>query len=135
MRKHAVVLVLVVALAGVVAGSATADPSGAKNSAPVTVVCGATTYHAVANGNGAWTPAHDLDSNTVLIPVAFGIETDVFTPVGGPSQVTFSPARAKGSASPNGHPPINCSYTVGPFVFPEGTFVAFGTVTGFVTSG
>jgi hypothetical protein len=135
MRKHAVVLVLVVGLAGVVAGSAAADPSGAKNSAPVTVVCGATTYHAVANGNGEWSPAHDLNSNSVLIPVAFGVETDVFTPVGGPSQVTFSAARAKGSASPNGHPPINCSYTVGPFVFPDGTFVAFGTVTGFVTSG
>jgi hypothetical protein len=128
-------LVLVLALAGIAAGSATADPSGAKNSAPVTVVCGDTTYHAVANGNGAWTPAHDLNSNRVLIPVTFGVETDVFTPVGGAPQITFTPPRAKGSASPNGQPPINCSYSVGPFTFPEGTFQAFGTVTGFVTPG
>jgi hypothetical protein len=135
MRKHAAVLVLVVAFAGIAAGSATADPSGAKNSFPVTVVCGSTTYHAVANGLGAWTPALDLTSNTVLIPVAFGVETDVFTPVQGPPVVTFSPARDKGSASPNGHPTINCSYTAGPFVFPDGTFESFGTVTGFVTSG
>jgi hypothetical protein len=136
MRKHTAVLVLMLALAGIAAGSATADPSGAKNSAPVTVVCGGTTYQAVANGNGAWTPAHDLNSNSVLIPVSFGVETDVFTPAGGgPPVTTLSPARAKGSASPNGQPPINCSYTVGPFVFPEGIFQAFGTVTGFVTPG
>lgn len=128
-------LVLVLALAGVAAGSATADPSGAKNSAPVTVVCGATTYHAVANGNGAWTPAHDLNSTSVLIPVSFGVETDVFTPAGGGApQVMTSPARDKGSASSNGRPTINCSYTVGPFVSPDGTFEAFGTVIGFITS-
>jgi len=136
MRKHAAVLVLVLALAGVAAGSAMADPSGARNSAPVTIVCGATTYHAVANGNGAWTPAHDLNSNKVLIPVAFGVETDVFTPVGGPPEIMLSPARDKGSANPSGQPQINCSYTVGPITIPGvGTFAAFGTVTGFVTPG
>ena len=135
MRKHTAVLVFMLALAGIAAGSAAADPSGAKNSAPVTVVCGGTTYHAVSNGNGAWTPAHDLNSNSVLIPVSFGVETDVFTPAVGPPEITLNPARAKGSASPNGHPPINCSYTVGPFVFPQGTVEVFGTVTGFVTSG
>jgi len=136
MRKHAAALALTLALAGIAAGSATADPSGAKNSAPVTVVCGNTTYHAVANGNGQWTPAHDLNSNKVLIPVTFGVETDVFTPVGGPPQTTTTPARAKGSASPNGQQPINCSYTVGPITIPGvGTFEASGTVTGFVTPG
>jgi len=136
MRKHAAALVLVLALAGIAAGSATADPLGAKNSSPVTIVCGGTTYHAVANGNGAWTPAHDLNSNSVLIPVMFGIEKDVFTPAGGGApQIMFSPARAKGSANPSGQPQINCSYHVGPITFPQGTFEAFGTVTGFVTPG
>jgi hypothetical protein len=136
MRKHTAVLVLMLALAGIAAGAATADPSGAKNSAPVTIVCDGTTYQAVANGSGAWSPAHDLNSNKILIPLTFGVETDVFTPAGGGApEITFSPARAKGSANPSGQPTINCTYTVGPFVFPEGTFEALGTVTGFVTPG
>ena len=135
MRKQAAALALTLALAGIAAGSATADPSGAKNSVPVTIVCGGTTYHAVANGNGAWNPAHDLNSNSVLIPVSFGVETDIFTPEGGSAQTMQSPARDKGSASPNGQPAINCSYHVGPITIPGvGTFEAFGTVTGFVTS-
>jgi hypothetical protein len=136
MSRHIAVLALTLALAGIAVAAATADPTGAKNSAPVTIVCGTTTYDAVANGNGHWTPAHDLNSNRVLIPVAFGPETDVFTPVGGPPETTVTPARAKGSASPNGQPQINCSYTVGPITVPGvGTFEASGTVTGFVTPG
>jgi hypothetical protein len=136
MLRHLAVLALTLGLGGVAVAAATADPSGAKNPAPVTIVCGNTTYDAVANGNGQWTPAHDLNSNRVLIPVAFGPETDIFTPVGGSPETTVAPARAKGSASPNGHPPINCGYTVGPITVPGvGTFEAFGTVTGFVTPG
>jgi hypothetical protein len=135
MRKPVAMLALVLALAGTASGSATADPSGAKKSAPVTVVCGNTTYDTVANGSGEWSPAHDLNSNSVLIPVAFGIETDVFTPTGGSPETSLTPARAKGSSSPNGRTPLDCSYTIGPLTFPEGTFEASGTVTGFITSG
>jgi len=135
MGRHAGVLALTFAFAGIVIAGATADPSGAKNSAPVMVVCGNTTYDAVANGNGQWTPAHDLNSNRILIPVAFGPETDIFTPVGGAPQTMISPPRAKGSANPGGQQQINCSYTVGPITTPGGTFEAHGTVTGFVTPG
>jgi hypothetical protein len=136
MGRNIAALAVTLALAGIAVAAAAADPSGAKNSAPVTIVCGNTTYHAVANGNGAWTPAHDTNSNKVLIPVAFGPETDVFTPIGGPPQTMISPARSKGSASPNGQPQIDCSYMVGPITVPGvGTFSASGTVTGFVTPG
>jgi len=136
MWKHLAVPALTFALAGIVVAAATADPTGAKNSAPVTIVCGTTTYDAVANGNGQWTPAHDLNSNSILIPVAFGAETDVFTPAGGSPETMVSPPRAKGSASPSGQPQINCTYTVGPITIPGvGTFQASGTVTGFVTPG
>jgi len=136
MLRRVAVLALMLALAGIAVSAATADPTGAKNPAPVTIVCGHSTYDAVANGNGNWTPAHDLNSNRVFVPVTFGPETDVFTPVGGPPETTVSPARAKGSASPNGQPQINCSYTVGPITIPGvGTFEAFGTVAGFVTPG
>ena len=136
MWRHFVVFTLALALGGIAVAAAAADPSGAKNSVSVTVTCGNTTYNAVANGNGPWSPAHDLNSNRVLIPVTFGVERDVFTPVGGAPETTFSPPRVKGSASPNGQPQINCSYTVGPITVPGvGTFEAFGTVTGFVTPG
>jgi hypothetical protein len=131
--KCATLIALTVAVAGVVVSSAAADPTGPR-STPVTVVCGNTTYQAVVNGNGAWTPAHDLNSTSILIPVSFGVETDVFTPSGGAQQITYTPARAKGSAAPNGAPLLNCNYQVGPFTFPDGsTFQANGTVTGFVT--
>jgi hypothetical protein len=140
MSRRFVVLALVFAVAGVAAAAAMADPTGAMKSAPVTVFCPNTTYYAVANGsdgNGMgenWGPAHDLNSNTILHPLSFGVETDVFTPVGGPPQVTFSPPRAKGSSSPNGAPLLECSYTVGPITVPGvGTFEAFGTVLGFTT--
>ena len=127
------VMVLVTVVAGTVAGVAAADPAKAPGAVPVTVTCGNTTYHAIVNGNGAWSPAHDLNSNNILIPVAFGVETDVFTDPGGTAHTSTTPARAKGSASPNGASPINCSYHL-QFAFPDGSsFMADGTVTGFIT--
>ena len=132
--KRICVFALMFVLAGVVVTSATADPIGAKNSAPVTIQCGDTTYQAVVNGNGRWAPAHDLNSNAVLIPVAFGEETAVFTdPAGTSHPVPGNPAATKGSATPNGAPLINCSYHLA-LSFPDGSSLAIdGTVTGFVT--
>jgi hypothetical protein len=132
--KRVCLLVLsVFALAGVSAGAALADPGNAPKSAPITIICGNTIYDAVANGNGNWTPAHDLNSTSVLIPVAFGVERDVFTDPSGNQTISFSPPRTKGSANPHGAPLINCSYHLA-LSFPDGSsFVADGTVTGFVT--
>jgi hypothetical protein len=127
-------LVLALVVAGVAAGVAAADPANAPKSAPITVICGNTTYHGVVNGSGAWGPAHDLHSNSILIPVSFGVETDVVTDPSGNMVTTTNAPRAKGSAAPNGATQLNCSYTVGPLTFPDGsTFTASGTVTGFVT--
>jgi hypothetical protein len=132
-KRVCLLVSLVIVLAGVVAEAALADPGNAPNSVPITITCGDTIYHAVANGNGNWTPAHDLNSNSVLIPIAFGVERDVFTDPSGNQTVSFSPPRAKGSANPQGAPLINCSYHLG-LSFPDGSsFVADGTVTGFVT--
>ena len=52
------------------AGTAVADPKGET----FRLVCGnGKTYTVVTPpGNGNWTPAHDVNSNTVLVPVAFG---------------------------------------------------------------
>lgn len=42
------------------------------------------TIDIATNGNGKWTPAHDTDSNIVLVPYRFHFE---FTPVGGTTEV------------------------------------------------
>jgi hypothetical protein len=124
---------LAMVVVGAAAGVAAADPTNAPGSAPITVTCGNTTYHAVVNGNGAWLPAHDLNSNSILIPVAFGVETDVFTDPSGTVHTSTVPARAKGSSAPNGAPLLNCSYHLA-LSFPNGaSLVIDGTVTGFAT--
>lgn len=125
-------LVPAVLVAGAAAGVAAADPSNAPKSAPITIRCGSATYHAVVNGNGTWSPAHDSNSNSILIPVAFGAETEVFTDPSGTSTTTVSPGTAKGSSAPNGGTPLNCSYHIA-LSFPGGSVVIDGTVTGFAT--
>jgi hypothetical protein len=111
---------------------AAADPSNAPGSAPITITCGSTIYHAVVNGNGVWSPAHDLNSNSILIPVAFGAETHVFTDLNGTVTTTIFPGTAKGSSAPNGGTLLNCSYHIA-LSFPIGSLVIDGTVTGFAT--
>ena len=46
-----------------------ADPIHAKNAFAFQIVCdNGHSYGAVANGNGTFTPAHDLSSTAVLVP-------------------------------------------------------------------
>jgi hypothetical protein len=125
-------LVLAMVAAGAAAGVAAADPANAPKSAPITITCGSTIYHAVVNGNGTWSPAHDLNSNSILIPVVFGAETQVFTDLSGTMTTTVFPGAAKGSSAPNGGTLLNCSYHIA-LSFPDGNLVIDGTVTGFVT--
>jgi hypothetical protein len=124
---------LAMVVAAAVSGVAAADPANAPRSSPVTVTCGNTTYQAVVNGNGDWAPAHDLNSNSVLIPVAFGVETHVFTDPGGTAHTSTVPPRAKGVSAPNAVPLLDCSYHLA-LSFPDGSSVVVdGTVTGFIT--
>lgn len=60
--------------AGLLAGPVGADPK--QEIIPVTCDNG-NTYDLAVNGNGEFTPGHDVDSNTVLIPVAFGTFTGI----------------------------------------------------------
>ncbi len=125
-------LVLTVVVAAAAARVAAADPATAPKSAPITVTCGSTIYQAVVNGSGAWSPALDLNSNSVLIPVAFGVETVVFTDTSGTVTTSTNPARAKGPSAPKAGPVVNCSYHLA-LSFPDGSVVIDGTVTGFIT--
>lgn len=117
-------------------GVAHADPANAKNVFPIQVACdNGHTYNVVANGNGQFTPAHDLDSNAVLIPVAFGETTFTVTDSSGTVVATETqPPVSKGSSASNPAATTSCSFS-GSAVDPEtgDTFAISGTVVGFVT--
>ncbi|HYJ67329.1 MAG TPA: hypothetical protein VEX15_06665 [Nocardioidaceae bacterium] len=133
---------LIVAGAGVgvagalsISASASADPK----TEPLQVTCdNGTTYWAVANGHGVFTPAHDVDSTTVLNATSFGEFHGVVTDSNGSVLDEFTdPAVAKGSSTKPRATSISCTYViVAQFDDPDLgplTFTGTGTVEGFVT--
>ncbi len=124
----------VVACSMAVTSAGSAAPKNAPESLTVTIVCPSGTYVAVVNGNGEFTPAHSLDSNTVLIPIAFGEFTGTFTDANGVTTTETEPPSAKGSAVPANGRIQDCTYS---FLqsFPDGSsFAGSGSVTGFIPS-
>ena len=66
----------------------------------VTVQCGATLYQTWVNGNGSFTPAHDLGSTSTLVPLAFGPSTFTVTdPHGVVVDSGTDPGSAKGQSA------------------------------------
>jgi hypothetical protein len=117
------------------ATAAQADPANAKNSLPITITCdNGTTYHAVTNGNGHWTPAHDLNSQTTLVPLSFGTQTfTVLDPAGNVVDQESTPPVAKTAVDSNKNATISCTFT-GSMTQPDGSmFVLTGSVVGFAT--
>jgi hypothetical protein len=112
------------------------DPIHAKNAFTFEVFCdNGKSYVAVANGDGTFTPAHDLSSSAVLVPVAFGpITFTVTDPDGNVVDQETSPPTAKpGAAAHNKNATVSCEF-FGSQTAPDGTtFSIDGTVTGFVT--
>jgi hypothetical protein len=106
---------------------AVAAPINAKNAGLITIYCGSGTYTAVVNGNGNFTAAHDINSNAVLIPTAFGEFTATLDGV----LVDVEAPTAKGSAVPANGKIQNCNYTV-EFDTPDGHIFGSGAVTGFI---
>jgi hypothetical protein len=135
-RRLASGLAVAVLGAGLATGAAAADPVNAPHAQQVAVDCGeAGSFQVVTNGNGAFTPAHDLSSNKVLIPVSFG--TSTFTVRDAEGNVVFEGAEAgqtKGHARvPKGRTALECTYTL-TFPVEEGnTATVTGTVTGFIS--
>jgi len=127
--------------AGVLAPAAGADPKPGRNSSPFDVVCGETTYHTIGEGNGNFTPAHDLASNSMLIPLSFGVFTGTLRDAdGNVVGVETDPAQAKGRSA-NQPGTVDCTFS---FVFvsdgsdpagpPAGyTFTGEGSVVGKIT--
>ena len=110
-----------------VSGAALAAPANAPNARFFVVTCGGDPFNAVTNGNGAWAVGHAIDSTAVLIPVGFG-DTNVW--IDG-VQLPTEPGSSKGSAAPQGHPLIWCTYT-GDDTFDGHTVHVEGTVQGFI---
>ncbi|MGN6797186.1 MAG: hypothetical protein ACTHKS_03475 [Gaiellaceae bacterium] len=128
MRLRLGLAVVVLALGVLAAASAVAlgAPTNSKNAFPITIYCPSGTYAAVVNGRGAFTAAHAVNSNTVLIPIAFGEFIGTINNV----VVEDDPASAKGNAVPSNGRVEECYYTA-QFETPDGLFVGSGTVTGF----
>lgn len=114
-----------------------ADPAGAKDALPLTVTCdNGRVYDVVSNGNGSWTPAHDLASSSTLVPLAFGETTFTITDANGTVlDSETQPASTKGQSGTQVRATAtSCSYT-GSATDPESgtTFTLSGTVDAFVT--
>jgi hypothetical protein len=126
-------LLLAAACASVVAAIvlpvAGADPGNAKNSSFITAVCAGHTVMVVVNGNGEFTPAHDVNSTAVFVPTAFNT-TFTFTPTGG-VPMPETDTSAKNAPIKN---TVTCAIPLQTlFSGPEGTVTIQGTVTGFFT--
>jgi hypothetical protein len=123
------------------AGTAHADPINSPNAfGPFPVVCdNGVTYQVVGIGNGAFTPAHDVNSTSTLIPTAFGPFHGVVMDLEGNVLDEFTdPAQVKGSSTKDRATSTSCTFTVEftDFVPEFGEVVQFvgtGTVEGFVT--
>ena len=81
MKRWAATAAMLLALLGVLAAPAYADPTNAPNAFTFPITCGGTSYTVVGvPGQGAWTPALVTDSNQVFIPFSFDITfTDLTT--------------------------------------------------------
>lgn len=115
---------IALAVLGVQASTAGADP---KPNFDITLDCGGEIVDVSVAGNGAWGPAHDLNSQLVGVPIKFGEFSGVFTPTGGEPQEFTDPPFAKKNVPRTRNLIIDCTYTVSG-AFPDGTFSGAGSV-------
>lgn len=113
----------VIAIAAFAPG-ATADP---KKGEVIPLTCDGLSLEVVANGNGVFTPGHVVGDTAVFVLQSIDA-TFQFTPPGGPTE-TESFTRSKQNLHGD---LVTCSFDFS-VTAPEGTFRAFGTVTGTLT--
>jgi len=112
-------------LIGLSPTQAGADP---KPEIDITLTCGDEVVQVSVAGNGDWTPAHDLNSTLVGVPIAFGEFSGVFTPTGGEPQAFTEPPFAKPNVPKTRNLIVDCTYSIsGQDVY--GTFTGNGSVT------
>jgi hypothetical protein len=128
-------------MVGVLAGPASADPSGSKHAFSGTANCGSAGSYMFTvnsnNGNGGgtsnngnqaqWSPAHLSPGNGVFHPTKFDL-TFTFTPAGGQPQSSTNTA-----SRPNQTGNVTCAIS-GSQTDPAGdTFSLNGNVTGWIS--
>ena len=120
------------------AAPAWADPGNPSDA--ITLECdNGHVYSATVAGNGAFTPAHDLGSNAILVPTAFGEIHGTVTSTTGVVLAEFTdPPASKGSSSKPRATSTSCTFGFSQTGFDEEfgqvvTFSLSGSVTGFVT--
>ena len=127
---------------GWAAGTAGADPVNAPRAQdPFTVTCGNRSYEVVTNGNGEFTPAHDINGTSMLIPVNFGPFTGTIRDADGNEVDSFTEeGTTKRHAAKNSKDLVECTFSFSEVSdgsdpeFPAGyTFTGEGTVTGRIT--
>lgn len=106
------------------APGATADPQKGEL---IPLTCDGQSLEVFVNGNGAFTPGHVVGDTSVFVVQSIDA-TFQFTPPGGPTE-TESFTQSK--HNPHGDL-VTCSFDFSETA-PEGTFRAFGTVTGTFT--
>lgn len=124
-RRWFAFVALALATLALPAATAGADPKPSFN---VTLTCGQEVVDVVVAGNGAWAPAHDLNSTLVGVPFAFGAFTGVFTPTSGAPQPINDPPFAKPNLPKTRNLIIDCTYIVSG-QGPGGTVTGAGSVT------
>jgi hypothetical protein len=139
MKRMVAVVALGVASVWPLAGVASADPIGSPRSFVEDIHCdNGVTYDVVVTGAGVFTPAHDLASNTIVVPTSFGEFHGVLTDAEGNVIEEFTdPGMFKGSATKARGTSVTCTFdfedTFEDPVLGVVTFSGSGTVTGFVT--
>lgn len=122
----------------VLASPAQADPGGDET---FPLVCdNGETYTITTAGNGAFTPAHDVNSTTIFVPTGFGeFHGEVTSVETGEVLETFTdPPAIKGNSEKQRGTSLSCTFSFsGDEFVPElGGLVHFeggGSVTGFST--
>ncbi len=126
---------MLAAAAAAAAAPANADPQKGEL---IPVDCdNGKSYTLAVNGNGEFTPGHDVDSTSMLVPVAFGSFTGTLTDSQGNVVETFTdPGVGKGQSGKNAKNTVTCTVEFSVTFVEDGetfTFTGSGTVTGVIT--
>ena len=130
MLRRGIIVALVALGVGVLAQTASADPTNARNSQVITAMCGSQQVQVSVNGQGEFTPGHVIGSTAIFVPTAFNL-TFSFTPTGGTTQSETDTAAKRNQVK--GTVTCDIPAALNTFTSPEGTFTLSGTVTGFFT--
>jgi hypothetical protein len=127
MNSRALLAAAATCACAIAAPVASADPS---KGGLIHATCSGQSVTVAVNGNGEFTPAHNVANTSVFIPTAFDL-TFTFTPANGPPQPPETDNSAKAGPIKN---TVTCTIPLQTlFAGPMGTQTIEGTVTGFWT--